>query len=128
MLARLALVMGLAVATSGCVAPMMAAPMMQSMAAATSVGAGLTGQGAPGSGASDAAPGKVVATREPSPVDGPLNCEGAPGSYRCVGGEPGHARWCNDFLAVNPGAGPGNAIFSRYCLDGEVPPDVAALR
>ncbi|MGF1502062.1 MAG: hypothetical protein ACFBSD_09605 [Paracoccaceae bacterium] len=72
--------------------------------------------------------GQVVATLEPSPVDGPLRCTRDASIYTCEGGGPGHARWCNDFIALNPGADGRNQIFDTFCLKREVPPDLAALR
>ncbi len=74
-------------------------------------------------------PERIVPTLEPSPVKGRLRCRQRRGEpYGCVGGIPGHARWCNDFLAINPGAEKdGNPIFRSYCLEGEVPPPIAEL-
>lgn len=86
----------------------------------------------------------LPATTEPSPVSGPLRCtqQSYSGGTRlhCVGGVPGHARWCNDLAMIMENAATGgfvrtwtgtrreDEIFERYCTQGEVPPEIARLQ
>lgn len=83
----------------------------------------------------------IEPTLEPSPVKGPIRCSDKSTSYgerlHCVGGIPGHAKWCNDLIAIDPGSGsfiltfagytPGERLIEKHCLKGEVPPEIAEL-
>ena len=86
----------------------------------------------------------IPATTEASPVSGPLHCSQQSYSggtqMHCEGGVPGHARWCNDlvmfvengvsggFIRTWTGTRREDEIFERYCLQGEVPPEIARLQ
>ena len=85
----------------------------------------------------------IEPTTEPSAVSGPLSCEeqDVAGGERlvCVGGVPGHAKWCNDlivmvsntsggFIRGLTGTSQDHRIIERYCIGGEVPPEIAALQ